>query len=305
MPGLNIGHLILVMGIAFIVFGPARMKEIAGTIGRTWVDFQRSAQGLPGRLEEGADAGAEEMGAAEGLDAGDENRMTWTEHFEELRLRIIKSAVPILIAAGLGFFLSDPILRILKAPAGADFVINAFGPMDGFVIRWKIGLFAGVLLASPIWVYQLLAFILPGLTARERRFFIPVSIAVLALVILGTVFGYVLLSGMIRVMFAMFGHEIKYLPNASQYLSFVTLFMLACGLVFELPVVLLVLVRFGVVKPESLRKQRKIAYFLLFVFAEVITPVADPIVAPAIVMLPLVILYEGAIFRDPLGRASP
>ena len=120
--------------------------------------------------------------------------------------------------------------------------------------------------------------------------------AVGVLFVLGGIFGYILLSGMLRVMFTMFGTQINYLPNATQYISFVTFFMLACGLVFELPAVLLTLVRFHVIEPSLLKRQRKIAYFLLFVFAEVITPVADPFVAPLIVMVPLVVLYEGAIF---------
>ncbi len=72
--------------------------------------------------------------------------------------------------------------------------------------------------------------------------------------------------------------------------------MLACGLAFEMPIVVLALVKVGLLAPETLRRQRRIAYFILFVFAELITPVADPIVAPMVVMTPLVILYEGAIF---------
>jgi sec-independent protein translocase protein TatC len=140
------------------------------------------------------------------------------------------------------------------------------------------------------------AFLVPALEPHERRFLIPALIAVGVLFILGAAFGYVLLGGMTRALFSMFGSQINYLPNANQYISFVTFFMLACGIVFELPAVLLVLVRFGVLQPALLRRQRKIAYFLLFVFAELVTPVADPIVAPMIVMLPLVVLYEGAIF---------
>src|SRR5450759_650755 len=101
----------------------------------------------------------------------------------------------------------------------------------------------------------MVAYIVPGLTTSERRFLVPAVVAVSMLFVLGTAFGYMLLAGMVRVLVSMFGHEINYLPNANQYISFVVFFMLACGIVFELPAVLLVLVRFGVLQPELLRRQ--------------------------------------------------
>jgi sec-independent protein translocase protein TatC len=309
MPGFDIGHIALLLGIALVVFGPARLQEITRTLGQTLNELRRASQGLPDLLnaqslpldtlesmDEGGEGGEREPGA-----------MALMEHFTELRSRLLKAILPVLLAAGICFFFSDWILRLLKSPAGAGFQINAFGPMDGFAIRWKVALWAGLVLASPNWIYQLMAFVAPALTPAERQFAVPTLIAVMLLFVLGTAFGYVLLGGMVRVMFSMFGKELNYLPNANQYISFVVFFMLACGLVFELPAVLLALVRFGVLRPEILRRQRKLAYFLLFAFAEIITPVADPIVAPMIVMLPLVILYEGAIFatRWVLPHAEP
>ncbi len=305
MPGFDIGHIALLLAIALVVFGPERLQEIARTLGQTVNEFRRASAGLPALLtsqQAPLDAVGDEGEGAAGA-------MTITEHVEELRSRLIKAVLPVLVASAVCFFFSDWIIHLLKTPAGPGFQINAFGPMDGFVIKWKVALWAGVVLASPNWIYQLIAFVAPGLTPAERRFAIPVLIAVMVLFVLGTSFGYVLLAGMVRVMFGMFGKELNYLPNANQYISFVVFFMLACGLVFELPAILLALVRFGVVTPQMLRRQRKIAYFLLFAFAEIITPVADPIVAPMIVMLPLVILYEAAIFATrwvlPHAAAQP
>jgi sec-independent protein translocase protein TatC len=287
MPGLDIGHIGLLLIIALVVFGPERLQELARTLGQTLAEFRRADRGLPDLLSlESISSEADDGSGA----------MSMVEHFDELRARLIKAVVPVLVTAAICFYFSDWILRLLKAPAGAGFRINAFGLMDGFVIKWKVALWAGLVIASPNWIYQLMAFISPGLTPDERRFAVPTLLAVMVLFALGTIFGYVLLGGMVRVMFSMFGKELNYLPNANQYISFVVFFMLACGLVFELPAILLALVRFGVLKPEILRRQRKLAYFLLFAFAEIITPVADPIVAPLIVMLPLVILYEAAIF---------
>lgn len=294
MPGLDIGHIVLVMGIALLIFGPERIQEFARTAGHTLTDLQRSAQGLPPLFGDDTEAGPADMILEEEeLEPG---TMTPIEHLNEFRSRLLKAIIPVIVLAGVCYFFSDFILKLLKAPAGAGFEINAFGPMDGFLIRWKVALFAALILASPNVLYQVVAFISPGLTDSERRFLIPAVAAVGVLFVLGGIFGYILLSGMLRVMFTMFGTQINYLPNATQYISFVTFFMLACGLVFELPAVLLTLVRFHVIEPSLLKRQRKIAYFLLFVFAEVITPVADPFVAPLIVMVPLVVLYEGAIF---------
>jgi sec-independent protein translocase protein TatC len=298
MPGFDIGHIALLLGIALVVFGPARLQEITRTLGQTVTELRRASQGLPDLLNSQSyplDT-LDSIGEADEVDARDPGGMPLMDHFNELRSRLVKAILPVLVAAGICFFFSDFILRLLKSPAGANFQINAFGPMDGFVIKWKVALWAGLVLASPNWIYQLMAFVSPALTPSERHFAIPTLIAVMLLFVLGTAFGFVLLGGMVRVMFSMFGKELNYLPNADQYISFVVFFMLACGLVFELPAILLALVRFGVLKPEILKRQRKLAYFLLFAFAEIITPVADPIVAPMIVMFPLVILYESAIF---------
>ncbi len=281
----------LVMVIGLVVFGPERLQDMARTVGRTVTEFRQASRGLPSLMGDGEPAALE---GAQDVPPG-EKVMSVVEHIEELRDRIIKGALPILVAAGACFFFSDWILHALKAPAGASFQINAFGPMDGFVLKWKVALYSGLILSSPFWIYQVLAYITPALRPREQRYIFPMLASVAVLLLAGTAFGYALLSAMVRIMIGMFGREINYLPNASAYITFVTFFMLACGIVFELPVALLVLMRLGVLQPETLRRQRKIAYFLLFVFAEIITPVSDPIVGPAIVMAPLVILYEAAI----------
>jgi sec-independent protein translocase protein TatC len=309
MTGLSIGHVTLLLLIAFLVYGPQRFEGVIGALGQTVNQFQRGYQGLPTVLDTRPTAGKRKGGpatSAPGTAPLDSAEIL--DHVEETRRRIFRAVVPTLVLAAVCFFFSDNILRVLKDPAGPGFAINGFGPMDGFFVKWKVAIFASIVLSSPIWIYQIVAMIASGLAAAERRLLAPGVTVVAVLMLLGIAFGYVLLRGMIRVMFTMFGREIVYVPNADQYVSFVVLFMLACGLVFEMPAVLLVLMRFGILAPQMLRRQRKIAYFLLFVFAEVITPVADPIVAPAIVMLPLVILYEGAIVASrwviPAGEAS-
>ncbi len=296
MTGLSISHVSLLLLIAFLVYGPQRFQGVIGALGQTVNQFRRGYQGLPTVLDARPVAAKRQSGpatSAPGTAPLDGSEILG--RVEQTCQRIFKAVVPTLVLAAVCYFFSDSILRVLKDPAGPGFAINGFGPMDGFFVKWKVAIFASIVLSSPLWIYQIVALVASGLPAAERRLLAPGVSVVAALMLLGLAFGYFLLRGMIRVMFTMFGSQIVYVPNADQYVSFVVLFMLACGLVFEMPAALLVLMRFGILAPQMLRRQRKIAYFLLFVFAEVITPVADPIVAPAIVMLPLVILYEGAI----------
>ena len=221
--------------------------------------------------------------------------MTFTEHLEELRWRIIYSVAAILITTVTAFFFSDTLLKILVLPSGG-LQLKAFNLMDGFMIKWNIALVTGVALAFPIWGYQLYGFISLGLLEQERRVMVPVLVGSLVLFILGAGFGYYLLWGMIRVMREFFPADIEFLPAADGYISFSLFFLLACGIAFQLPTLLIGLVQMRIISAEFLRKQRKFSYFGLFVFAEIITPVSDPILAPLTVMLPLVVLYEISIW---------
>ncbi|HEX7587697.1 MAG TPA: twin-arginine translocase subunit TatC, partial [Anaerolineae bacterium] len=206
-----------------------------------------------------------------------EKRMGVIEHIEELRSRLIISLIAILVTTALAYFFSDTILSILTQPAGGLKLV-AFSPMDGFMIRFRIALYGGVALAAPVWIYQLVRYLEPGLLPTEKRFIIPGVAGAVLLFFLGNLFGYYMLSKMLEVMFSMFGNDLQYLPSADQYISFIVYFLLAIGISFELPVVILILMKLGIITPEFLRKQRRVAYFVLFMFAELITPVADPIV---------------------------
>ncbi|MGB8647815.1 MAG: twin-arginine translocase subunit TatC [Anaerolineae bacterium] len=217
--------------------------------------------------------------------------MPLTAHLEELRSRLIVSVLAILITTIVGFILADQIISIVKVPAGG-ITLHVFSPMDGFFVKWRIALFTGLALASPVWVYELVAFVVPGLSAEERRVVLPLIGAGFVLFAIGVAFGYYLLFGMINVLMAMFGAQLDYFPSADAYISFVIFFLLSTGVAFELPVLLYGLVRLHVISTDLLRKQRRYFYFGMFVFAEIITPVSDPIVAPLTITVPLVILYE-------------
>ena len=224
-----------------------------------------------------------------------EKYMNLFDHLEELRMRILYSGAAILIVTAVAFFFSDPILKLLLLPSGG-LQLKAFSLMDGFMIKWQIALYTGIVGAFPVWAYHLYRYVSPGLKDNERQALFSPLIAAFILFILGALFGYYLLWGMIRVLIDLFPSEVQFLPAADDYISFVIFFLLACGLAFQLPTVLVILVRLRIVSASVLRKERRIAYFVLFAFAEIITPVSDPIVAPLTVMVPLVILYEISIF---------
>ena len=220
--------------------------------------------------------------------------MSFLDHLEELRKRILISLLAILIVTSVALIFSDTILKVLLIPAGG-MKLNAFSLMDGFLIKFRIALYIGVGMAFPIWGYELYRFIGPGLHDNERKALLPGLFASTVLFILGVLFGYYLLSEMIKVMIALFPPEVAFLPAADDYISFVTFFLVACGVAFQLPVVLTILIQLRVLSVSVLKKQRRIAYFALFVFAEIATPVTDPGIAPLVVMIPLLLLYEASI----------
>jgi sec-independent protein translocase protein TatC len=202
------------------------------------------------------------------------------DHLEELRRRILVSVLAVAAATAGCFFFADQILTILLLPSGG-LQLRAFGLMDGFMIKVRLALYAGIVVAFPVWAWHAARFVGPGLLREERRRIAPFFAASLLLFAAGTVFGYSLLTDMIKVLVGLFPPRIEYLPSAADYLSFVAFFLLACGIAFQLPCMLVVLVSLRVVRARTLRRQRR---------------VADPIVAPLTVMAPLLVLYEASVF---------
>ena len=217
--------------------------------------------------------------------------MTLLDHLEELRQRILISLVAIFIVALIAFFFSDNILHILLIPSGG-MKLSALNLMDGMTIKMHISLYVGAAVAFPVWAFHLYRFFSPALLENERQAILPALVFSSILFVIGVAFGYYFLPEIIRIFRGFYSPEITYLAGAQDYISSVLLFLLVCGLAFQLPILLTILIHLRILSVEILRKQRRIAYFLLFVVAELVTPVADPIVAPLIVLVPLVILYE-------------
>lgn len=342
MPGLDLGHLVVVFFIAFLVLGPKRMVEIARSLGKfsrqaqsEWYKFNQSFQeGLKEPVGESAPSPTETTDTPPSADASAEasaaptsdspnpepapsiamaaapvtpakkskpkkepkpQAQSISDHLLDLRSALIRSILAIVILTIIAALFSDTLLYYLSRLSGEE-KLRGFGPMDGFLIHLRIALYGGVFLSAPVWIFEVMRFVAPALLPHEKRLIIPGIVAALILFLMGNIFGYWILGYMVSFIRGAYGTTLEYIPQADPFISFVVFFLIATGISFELPIFLLILIRIGWLSPQTLRKQRKISYFIIFVFAELITPVSDPFLMPAIVMLPMIALFEIALF---------
>ena len=233
--------------------------------------------------------------------------MTVIEHLEELRHRLVVSVGAIGVGAIAGWFLFNGFLQIVqhpfcdyvnglaqqnRPPTGCRFVFG--GPLDVFVVKLKVVVFLGLFIALPIVLYQLWAFIVPGLTARERRLAVPFIASSMLLFALGALFAYVTLPKGLNFLLGFGGSKFVPLIDAGRFIGFVVLLTLAFGLSFEFPIALIFLTLAGVLSSGRLRAWRRPAILLITIFAAVITPSSDPYTMTAMA-LPMVLFYEAAI----------
>jgi len=233
--------------------------------------------------------------------------MSVIDHLRELRNRLIVSLLIIAVGAIAAYFFYDQILEFLKRPycdvpyerrfpgiEGSECKLVFTGVLDGFTTRLKVSAIAGAILTSPFWLYQLWAFVTPGLHRHERRYALTyVSIATL-LFLTGAALSYVTLRKGLDVLIGSAGDSVEALLTANSYISFVTLMVLAFGVAFQVPLLVIMLNRVGILPYATLRRSQRIAIFLLFVFAAVATPSGDPFTMTALAGS-LVILFEIAV----------
>lgn len=228
--------------------------------------------------------------------------MSVVEHIKEFRHRILISLLAALGGSVIAYTFYDPILAMLTSPlddAGriGDVKVETLyisGVTTAFVLRMKISAAMGVLIAMPVLLYQLWRFITPGLYPKEKRYAIPFVASSLALFAFGCWFAFMLLPAGIRFLLEFIPSNSEPLIQLPQYLSFVTTMMLAFGITFEFPLVLIFLSLVGVVSSSGLKRWRRYAIFVAFLVAAVATPSGDPLTQTAMAV-PLYILYEASI----------
>ena len=235
-----------------------------------------------------------------------EGRMSVLDHMRELRRRLI--IMVLIIAAGsvLGWYLYDPIIHFLEHPycsvaakhrygsTGKSCDLVYFGPLDGFTTRLKVSVIAGAVFTGPLWLYQIWAFVTPGLRKNERKYTIVFIVTSTLLFAAGMSLAYLVLNKGLNILLGQAGQGVSALLTVNAYLSFVTLMLIVFGAAFELPLLVVMANLAGVVSAKVLKKSQRIAVFLIFLFAAVATPSTDPFTMCAMA-LPMVVLFEGAV----------
>lgn len=236
-----------------------------------------------------------------------EATMTLVEHLEELRRRLFIAIGAVAVGSIVGWFLYGPVLHVLRKPycdtlsnmpkanrppTGCRFVFT--GVLEPTLIKLKVVVFTGLFIALPIVLWQLWAFITPGLRKTERRWAIPFVLSSVLLFALGAVIAYVMLPKGLGFLLGFAGQGFVPLVTGDRFLGFVMLLAVAFGISFEFPIVLIFLCGVGVISSDKLRQWRAGAIVFIAVFAAVITPSTDPYTMLAM-MIPMVLFYEGAI----------
>ncbi len=241
----------------------------------------------------------------------EDEKLPFTAHLEELRKRLITA----FIAIGVGFVVSfgfkerlfgilvKPLIEVMKE--GENLIYT--GLPEAFFTYLKVSLLSGLIVASPILLYQFWMFVAPGLYQKERRMMVPIVILSSFFFIGGALFGYFVVFPWGFKFFLGFATEtIRPLPSMKEYFGFSAKLLLAFGLVFELPLVLTFMAKLGIVSVDFLKKNRKYALLLFFAGAAILTP--PDVVTQVLMAMPLMVLYEVSIIGAKIfgkQKASP
>lgn len=218
--------------------------------------------------------------------------MTLIDHFAELRTRLFISLGAWIVAAGAAFAVRFRLLEWLRAPLPDSMTLNYFSILEPFVVSMQIASFFGLVLAAPVIVSQIWAFIAPGLYPAERRYAVPFILFTALAFALGVTFAYyVVLPFTLPILLGFLGGEAQGLLSIGRYISALLLLMGVFGIMFEMPVLGYLLARIGILRAAPMTRHRRWAIVAGLVLAAVITPTADPFNF-ALVAGPLVILYE-------------
>jgi sec-independent protein translocase protein TatC len=234
-----------------------------------------------------------------------DGRMTVFEHLGELRRRLMISILAVVVAGTIVFIFAPEIISWLirfyndAAPKGTPNKFIFTGPLDAFATRLKIATYGGIVLALPVWLWQLWRFITPGLTRNEKKYAIPFVASSIVLFVMGGIVALLTLEPALKFLLGIGGADLQPLLTADKYISLVSLMILAFGLSFEFPVVLVFLLIARVLTTAQLRSWRRYAAVIIVAFAAVITPSQDPYSLFAMA-IPMYIFYEVSII---IGRS--
>jgi len=261
------------------------------------VDVVESPEAAPGGEDAGGDDGSG-GGAAVPAGAGDGGRrrrleivdkpMTIFEHLDELRKRIVWAGLAFVLGVAVTFPFIGRIL--IYATNGAQ--VQSIQPLEPLYAGLRIAVLGGLILGSPVILYQVIAYVLPALTGGERRILYTYLPATMVLFVIGLSFGLFVFEPLVVKMSTEFLRWVPYHPSLSSYVNFIIGYSLPFGLLFQLPVIMSILVRLGIVTPAALIAGRRWAAMGALVVAVMFAPPLDFIVTPSIIFVPLYGLYE-------------
>ncbi len=236
-------------------------------------------------------------------DIEEDGGLGFWDHVEELRRRIIYSVVGILLGCIIaGVFIGDIVdLVLLKPAASANLDLQNLKPFVQPFLYFKVILVVGIIFSFPFMLYQLWAFIKPALYEHEKRWVSTITFFTSLCFFVGVAFSYFVMIPSMLSFTASFGSEkIKNIIDINEYFSFLTMILLASGILFEMPMISFVLSRFGIITPKQLRKYWRHSVVVILILAAVITPTPDPI-SQLIFAAPLFLLYEISIWVAAFG----
>jgi sec-independent protein translocase protein TatC len=218
--------------------------------------------------------------------------MSLMEHLEELRRRIVRSAIFLALGFFVAWFFRDSFVGFIQAPLiriGKTLVFTH--PMDPLNLDLKVSLVGGAILASPFILFQVWMFIAPGLYQKERRFVVPFMAATVGLFLGGASFGYFwVLPGALKILIVDFGKNFTSMVTIEEYSTFFLSIILGLGISFEMPILIFFLALFGIVSPRFLWKNIRYAILAVFLVAAIICPSPDPWTM-CIYAVPMLVLY--------------
>jgi sec-independent protein translocase protein TatC len=224
--------------------------------------------------------------------SSDPKVMSFLDHLEELRRRLIKSIASILIFSIVIYAFAEKIINYLVTPVGTVYFTS---PTEAFSVRIKLSLILGLIASVPVIFYQIWQFVVPGLSKKETKYVVPVVLISTVFFLGGAAFCYFLVLPLgIKFLLGYQTERLLPLIKIGDYISFISWMVLAFGLVFQLPIVTFFLGKLGVVTPRSLSKARKYAVVVILIVAAVLTPTPD-VFSQLMLAVPLYILYEVSI----------
>ncbi len=233
------------------------------------------------------------------VDDGEGARMSFWDHLDELRQRLFKAVLALVLGTVVGILIATPVIQYLQYPYGKPFIV--LGPTGGVVAYFRIALMVGGIIAIPVITYQLLSFIIPGLTSKERRFLLLSIPPITVLFLVGVLFAwFILIPPALGFLEGFQPTLFKPEWTADLYFGFVTSLLFWMGVAFETPLIFFVLSILGMVTARPLVKNWRIAIVGAAIAAAVITPTVDP-VNMMLVMGPLMALYAMSILLVVVG----